>query len=180
MLAAEKLEDGNAERLSLDVEERGLHRAERGAEERAGAPVGIAVHRLDEMLDLKRVLAEDEALKLAERRDDRVGLPFERRLADAFDAFVGRELEEDEVRPRRIRHEDFLRDDLHAATSTGETRAALHSARRVSPPGLEPLQRRVLHVLRIHLHQLDAVAVGILDPGLQIAVGAHLLFARDA
>src|SRR5579871_4495684 len=40
--------------------------------------------------------------------------------------------------------------------------------------GAQPLNRVVLEAVRRHLHELDAVAVGILEPGLPVAVDRRL------
>ena len=120
----QKLVNGDAERLPLDVEECRFYRAERGAEHRARSPIGVAVHRLDQMLDLEWIFSDDEALEVFERTDDGFRLPLERRLADAVDAFVGEEFHEDKIRPRRIRDEDFLGDDFHGSRATLRLAAA--------------------------------------------------------
>ena len=113
LLAADQLEDRHAERLALDVEERRLDRAEGAPEHRARPPVGIAVHPLDEVFDRERILSDDEALELLDRRRHRLRPPLQRRLADAVDAGVGVELDEDEVRARGVGDEGLQPGDLH-------------------------------------------------------------------
>jgi hypothetical protein len=49
----------------------------------------------------------------SQRGDNGLGLQLQRRLADAFDALVGIELDEDEIGPRHVGDENLLRNDLH-------------------------------------------------------------------
>ena len=60
------------------------------------------VHPFDEIFGGERVLPDDEAFELLDRRHHRLRPPFQRRLADAVDSGVGVELDEDEVGARSV------------------------------------------------------------------------------
>ena len=147
ILAIQKLEHRYAECLALDVEQSGLDRTERGAKHRARAPIAVAMELLHERVRLERIAADEPALQLFER--------------DAVDAFVRMKLHEDEIRARNVRDEGLEAGDPHSRRL---------AAGRHAGEGLG------LKAVGHHLHEFDAMAVRILDPGLPIAVGAHLFW----
>ena len=63
-----------------------------------------------------------DALELLERGDDGEGLPFQRGLADAVEAFVGVELDEDEVGAGGVGDEGLEAGDLHAIAWSSSAR----------------------------------------------------------
>ena len=70
-------------------------------------------------LVLERVAAYDAAFELLQRRDDGLRTPFQRRLADAIDALVRIELDEDEIRAGGVGDEDLLAGDPHGGPAAG-------------------------------------------------------------
>ena len=107
--AAEQLVDRDAERLAEDVPQRLLDAGDGAADDHAAAPERVAVDRLPVVLDPRRVLADQVLLDVVDRADDRLGFSFQTGLADAGDPGVGRDLDEDQVRPAG---EEDVRDDV--------------------------------------------------------------------
>ena len=83
---AQELERRHGERLALDVKHGGLDRAQRRAEHRARAPVTVTMELLHKRIRLEGIAADELALQLFQRCDDRECLPLQRSLADAVDA----------------------------------------------------------------------------------------------
>src|SRR5262245_42256067 len=81
---------------------------------RGAALILIANHVADDRLDIKRIAAEHPALDppVAQRLDGPL-LPLERRFADAAEAGIGREAQEEVVAQTGIREEGFKTSDFH-------------------------------------------------------------------
>src|SRR5215207_292356 len=161
VLAAKQFEYRHAESLALDIEHGGLDCSQRGAEHRARAPVAVPMELLDERIRPEGIAPDELALQLLKSGHDGQRLPLERRLTDAIDSFIRVKLHEDEVRPRNIRYEGLEAGDLHG----WHLAAGRHTGKRLG-----------LKAVGHHLHQLDAMTIRVFDPGLPVAVGAHLLF----
>ena len=136
VLSAQELEHRHAERLSLDIQKRGIDRAQRRAEHRAGAPVTVAVQLFDDRIALKRIAADERAFQFPERGNDGFGFPFQRRLAHAVYAVIGVELDEDEIGARHIGDEDVQPDYFHVLMPC--LNACCGSRRRAGRQGSRP------------------------------------------
>ena len=96
--AAEQPVDRLAASLAHQVPERDLHRADGGHDSRA-ALVLVADHPADDGLDIERIAAQDPALDpLVGQGLHRFLLPLQRRLADAREAGIGAQANEEVVR----------------------------------------------------------------------------------
>ena len=101
-LAAEQLVDRLAQHLAADVPQRDVDAADHVGRGAARAGVGERAERLvPEPLDLRRVLADQQLVELADdARDSAVGDPGRRGdLAPAGDALVGADLDEEVFAP---------------------------------------------------------------------------------
>ena len=119
--------------LAEDVPERDVDAADRrAADDAVAVPEVLAVHHLPEVLDPRRVFADDQLGEILDRADDRARVPLERRLAPAEQAgLVGDDLDEDPVAHPRVADVRLDRGDLHAALRTlPEQRDALVDQRR--------------------------------------------------
>ncbi len=104
--AAEQLPDRQVERFAEDVPERDVDRADRRHQDRPATIARAAKHRLPVPFDFGRVLADEVALVLEDRLAH--GQPFRRQrsLAEARDALVRVDLDEDVVLvAARVHHE---------------------------------------------------------------------------
>ena len=82
--AAPQLVAGDAVHLAEDVPQRDVDAAHRGAaDDVAAVPEVLAEHHLPEMLDARRVFADDQLGEVLDGADDRARVPLERRLAPA-------------------------------------------------------------------------------------------------
>src|SRR5690606_33592464 len=93
--AAEEVPDRLAEDLALDVPERGLDGGHRAAADRAEQAVahGGGVHLGPEAVDMSGVLADEDVGEVVDGRLDDARPAGA--LADALDAFVGQDLDEE-------------------------------------------------------------------------------------
>ena len=117
--AAQQLVQRHVRRLGLDVPQRHVDGRDRGHGDRPAPPIGALVEILPDVLDLRRVAADqkrrDMVLQVADHREL---APVHRAVADAVQALVGDDLEGDEVPPGRADDDlDVL--DLHEITSSG-------------------------------------------------------------
>lgn len=112
-LPAQQLVDGNAQRLALDVPQRHFDASERAHEHHAAAPVGVAVDPVPKFLDVVRIPADEVAFEFLDCLHNGRLSVFESRLADAGDAFVGKNLHENPVRAVCVADECFYSCDLH-------------------------------------------------------------------
>ena len=87
--------------FAANVPQRLVDAGDRRADHRTGAVEAVDVHRLPVMLDLHRILADEELAEILDAGDHRAGLAFERAFAPADEACVGFELHED-IRTVRI------------------------------------------------------------------------------
>ena len=118
---AEQLVDRHAEDFAANVPQRLVDAGDRRAHDRAGAVKAVDVHGLPVMLDLHRVLADEELAEIVDAGDDGAGLAFERALAPADEALVGFQLDEDVGTVRVGRQgnaEDLHVRDLHAGRNS--------------------------------------------------------------
>jgi hypothetical protein len=75
----------------------------------------LAVHHLPQVLDARRILADQQRRKVLDRADDAARVPLERRLAPAVQArLVGMDLDENSVAHPRVADDGFDLGDLHA------------------------------------------------------------------
>ena len=93
--------------------------AERAGEDRAAAVEGVPVHGLPVVHDARGVLADQVGLQLRDGRGDGQRAPFEDRLAQADEAFVGVDLEE---QPARLDQEGLQLGDFHAVSVLSDAR----------------------------------------------------------
>jgi len=63
-------------------------------------------------LDRKWITADDDPFEVLQGSDDGFRLPLQRGLANAADAGVGLQLDEDEIRARDIGYKNALRDNF--------------------------------------------------------------------
>ena len=84
------------------------------ADDAVAVPEVLAVHHLPEVLDARRVLADEQLGEVLDRPDDGARVPFERRLAPAEQAvLIGEDLDEDPVPHPGVADVRFDRGDLH-------------------------------------------------------------------
>src|SRR5439155_25569609 len=115
---AEQLVHGHAGRLALEVPERGVDGRDRGHPDGPAAPVRALVQVLPRVLDPRRVASDEQrADVILEVRRDRELAPVERRVAEAREALVCRELQRDEV-PAGRADDHAGPGDRHASSST--------------------------------------------------------------
>jgi len=93
-------------------------------------PEVLAVHHLPQVLDPRRVFADDELRQVFDRPDDGPGVPFQGRLAPPEEAvLVGEHLDEHPVPHPGVADVRFDAGDLHGwANGVGEGRAILPAA----------------------------------------------------
>ena len=102
--AAPELVARNAVDLAEDVPEREID-ATRGSslDDPVPVPEMLAIHHLPQVLDPRRVLADDERREILDRADDSPCVPLERGLAPTVEAvLVGQHLHEDPVAHARM------------------------------------------------------------------------------
>ena len=125
--AAEQIEDRLSQRLAADVPEGELDRRNSAVEDRPAARILVAIHRLDEALDLERRGAEHIAGgHMVDGRGDGARLPLHRALAEPREPGVGVHAGENEIVPPMADQEHFNAGDLHALPPDG----AVATARR--------------------------------------------------
>ncbi len=134
--AAPQLVAGHAVHLAEDVPQRDVDAADRrAADDPAAVPEVLAEHHLPEVLDPRRILADDQVGEILDRPHDRPRVPLERRLAPAVQArLVGEHPDEDPVAHARIADVRLDRGDLHAAPPTAPSSRPLSSIRRSTSP----------------------------------------------
>ncbi len=98
-LAAEQFVAWHAERLGLDVEQRVLDRAERLADDAAGAGPGDAAQILADVLVVHRRLADQAMGELFDDRGDARRAEILVELAPADDAVLGCDFQEEVIAP---------------------------------------------------------------------------------
>jgi hypothetical protein len=109
---AQQLVDGQAGELALDVPQRGVDRGDRRHGHRPPTPVGALVQVLPDVLDLVGVAADQAGDDVVGQIGlDRQLAAVQRGVADAVHAFVGDDLQGDEVAPR-TRDDGLGGDDL--------------------------------------------------------------------
>ena len=86
--AAEKLVDRNAEPFPEDVPQRDVDRRERGGGDLAPFEVGAAIHRLPEVLDAARILADQKAAEMLQHPLHGELTAGDPPFADAGDPFI--------------------------------------------------------------------------------------------
>ena len=125
----------HAVHLAEDVPERDVDAADgRAADDAVAVPEVLAVHHLPQVLDPRRVLADDQLREVLDRADDGARVPLERRLAPAVEAgLVGEDLDEDPVAHPRVADVRFDRGDLHVPLLTRSSSATLSSTSVVDP-----------------------------------------------
>ena len=82
-LAAQQAPHRQADALAENVPERHFDAAHRGLADDADPPEAVLVHDAHELLDVARVLAENERLEVLNGADHGARFPFEGRLAPA-------------------------------------------------------------------------------------------------
>ena len=96
---APQLVAGHAVHLAEDVPQRDVDPADRrAADDAVAVPEVLAVHHLPQVLDPRRVLADDQLGEVLDSADDRARVPLERGLAPAVKpGLVRQDLDEDPV-----------------------------------------------------------------------------------
>ena len=114
---------GDAVHLAEDVPERDVDAAHRRRpDDPARVPEVLAEHHLPEVLDPRRVLADDQLGEILDRADDRPRVPLERRLPPAVEpVLVGPHADEDPVAHARVADVRLDRGDLHATLRSSAT-----------------------------------------------------------
>ena len=139
--AAEQLVHGGAERLPLDVPERGVDGGDGRHGHRPAAPVGALVEELPDVFDAPRVAPLEERQHVVTQvRCDGELASVERRVAQSVDAVFGLELERDEVAPRAA-DDDLAADDLHSSPQA-DLKVRSHDHYRCTRPEASPAARR--------------------------------------
>ena len=130
---APELVAGHAVHLAEDVPEGDVDAADRrAADDAVAVPEVLAVHHLPEVLDPRRVFADEQLGEVFDRADDGARVPFERRLAPAPQpGLVGQDFDEDPVAHPRVADERFDGGDLH---DTPRSSATLSSTTRSTSP----------------------------------------------
>ncbi|MCY1364779.1 hypothetical protein D9M69_515990 [compost metagenome] len=121
-LAAEELVYRQIRGLALDIPQRLLNSADTGEDDGATAlgPEGMVVHLGEELLNAERVFTDDEALTevldhpCCCSRTQSVG---DGSFANAGDAFVGGELDDDRLDVTALDQEDLCRSNFHVEYS---------------------------------------------------------------
>ena len=133
---APQLVAGDAVHLAEDVPERDVDPAHRRpADDVVAVPEVLAEHHLPEVLDPRRVLADDQLGEILDRPHDRARVPLERRLAPAVEAgLVGDDPHEHPVAHARVADVRLDGGDLHAALRRLPSSATLSSISVVIPP----------------------------------------------
>ena len=117
---AEQVVDRLPQRLAADVPEREFDRRDGAVEDRAAARVLVAIHRLDQPLDIERRGAEHIACgHMVDGGGDRARLPLHRALAEPREAGVGVHAGEHEIVPLVADQEHFDAGDFHALPPDG-------------------------------------------------------------
>jgi hypothetical protein len=111
--ATEQLVDRQTRNLPLDVPERLLDGAHRREGDGTAAEERLAVHQLPQMLDPRRVLADDVLPILLDRRSDRARVGRQASLPDPAHTFVRLDDDEEPVPRPDVDDERLNRPDLH-------------------------------------------------------------------
>ncbi len=123
--APQQFVDRHAQSLALDVPQRRLDPRDRAAVDDAGAPVAVAGDGPGVMLHRERVLPQQVMRDRAHRLDHCRPAPLDRGVADAADAGIGLDRDDDPVHPVAVDH--------HAADIGDPEPAHDHSVRSMSP-----------------------------------------------
>ena len=86
---AQQFIDRHAQRLALDVPQRDVDGRDGRGEDALRREEAAAEEHLPDVLDPRRVLADQQRLEVLDRADHRQFAPGDARLADAVDALVG-------------------------------------------------------------------------------------------
>ena len=126
---------GDAVHLAEDVPERDVDAAHRGpADDPARVPEVLAEHHLPEVLDPRRVLADDQLRDVLDGSDDRARVPLERRLAPAVQpGLVGDDADEDPVAHPGVADVRLDGGDLHSTDLRGRSATLSSTTRSTSP-----------------------------------------------
>ena len=117
-LAAQQLVDRHAQRLALDVVERDVDGGHRRREDALRGEEAAPEEHLPDVLDAERVLPDEDVLEVLDRADHGQLAPGDARLADAVDAFVGIDDDEQEVAVSGPHGITFDVGDLHCDASS--------------------------------------------------------------
>ncbi len=165
---APELVAGDAVHLAEDVPEGDVDAAHRGAaDDPVAVPEVLAEHHLPEVLDARRVLADDQVGQVLDRPHDRSGVPFERRLAPAVEAgLVGEHPDEDPVPHPRVADVRLDRGDLHETPSMVRRRSPARFDQAVDLAAVDVRRRdpvgpavRVLIEDLVERHALDEIEI---------------------
>ncbi len=116
---AQEIVDRQAGDLALDVPQRSVDRGDRAHRDRAAPPVRAAVQVLPGILDARRIPTDQRRNHVfGEVGGDGELAAVERRIADAGDAFVGLDLQRDEI-AAGTGDDDAGGGDLHARIYRG-------------------------------------------------------------
>ena len=120
---AEQIVDRLPQGLAADVPERELDRGYGAVEDRAAARILVAVHRLNESLDIERRSAEHIAGgHVVDGGGDGSRLPLHRALAEPGEAGIGVHAGENEIVPPMADQKHFDAGDFHALPPDGAFR----------------------------------------------------------
>ena len=166
-LAAEQLMDRHAEALAEDVPAGDLDCGDHRAMDVAAIERNAVEHALGERVDAARILSDRQVLQFMDAGLGRLDEAVQRAFADAVNALVGMDLDEEPVLPAGADGEGLDLGDLHCATllQGGDLRDD-----RLCRQPVSRLQRR-------HGPAFD-VAVGQADPSDLLAERRHRTASR--
>ena len=115
--ATQKLINGNAQSLALDVPKSHFNAGNSGHQHRAASPISIAVQIVHVLLNAHGILAHQRLLGVLNSANQGFFLVFQRSLANAFNAFIGINLHEYPVCAEAINHKGLDINNLHRIIS---------------------------------------------------------------
>ena len=112
---APQLAARHAQRLAENIPQGQVDaRDRRRADDAVTVPKVLAIHHLPEVLDPRRVLADEELRQIFDGADDRTGVPFQRRFAPAEQTvLVGENFNEYPIPHPRVADVRFDLSDFH-------------------------------------------------------------------
>ncbi len=91
-----------------------------GSHDAVAMPKMLAIHHLPEMLDARRILADEQLRQILDRANHAPGMPFQRGLAPTEQTgLIGDNFDKHPVSHPGVTHVGFNRGDLHELVSDG-------------------------------------------------------------